>query len=443
VYWERGPEHWAQLAGLSFAGGFGVVGLFLFLVSLCGSPPTRTSLIALAACVAVALVVLGRRRTLLVPTRPEGWPRRIDARAVLAGLAALLLLAAATSVVVQLLTPGMADVDAYAIWVFKAKVIAAQPLRPVPAAMLAPALSYSHQDYPLGFPFVIAGLWAMAGHSDETLAKLVQLPVYLSLVAVMYGSLRSMLHRRAEAICVTAVFATAPVLVLHAGQAVAEAPLVLMHACSLVLLLRWMGSGGRRGELIACALFAAFAAFTKNEGLALLPIVFGAALAAALAAKADQKRKLLRDWLIAGITAAVLIAPWLLYRTRLPKTHEDYGAKLTHVQTVIQNLPRLGQVLRQYLGLFVQFDAAGPIWVVLIVVAFVGCRRFGRREVLVLWALLIAHLALYVATFVVTPWDLAVLMPMVGPKLVMHASPTAALLIALHLNGSGKRDIST
>jgi 4-amino-4-deoxy-L-arabinose transferase-like glycosyltransferase len=232
------------------------------------------------------------------------------------------------------------------------------------------------------------------------------------------------------------------VLVLHAGQAVAEAPLVLMHACSLVLLLRWMTTGGGRGDLIACAAFAAFAAFTKNEGLALLPIVLAAALAAAVAAKADQRRKLLRDWLVAALTAAVLIAPWLVYRARLPKTHEDYGTKLTHVQTVLANVPRLGQVLPHYLGLFVQFEAAGPIWAVLVIIALVGWRRFGRREVLVLWAVLIAHLALYVATFLVTPWDLNVLMPMVGPKLMMHASPAAALLIAMHLDGSGKREVS-
>jgi hypothetical protein len=89
--------------------------------------------------------------------------------------------------------------------------------------------------------------------------------------------------------------------------------------------------------------------------------------------------------------------------------------------------------LPRYLRLFVDLETAGGIWIVLLVTAAGTFRRLASPVVLVLWALLLAHLGLYAVIFLVTPWDLNVLLPMVGPKLLMHAAPAGVLLIALHL----------
>jgi hypothetical protein len=233
------------------------------------------------------------------------------------------------------------------------------------------------------------------------------------------------------ALSVTALLVASPVVVQHAGIAVAEIPLVLQHACCLVLLLQWMIDRDRR-NLIAAAAFAAFAAFTKNEGLALLPLV--GVISFAFAVSQPQRRRLLRDWAISGAVAIALIAPWSIYRHALPRTHEDYGTRLTDLAVLARSTPRLSPALGQFLGLLLQPSTAGGLWVVLGLAAAVGWRRFGALPVVALWSLLLAHMALYVLTFVVTPWDLAVLLPMVGPKLLMHAAPTAVLLIGLHLS---------
>jgi len=146
-----------------------------------------------------------------------------------------------------------------------------------------------------------------------------------------------------------------------------------------------------------------------------------------------RHKGLIWDWLIAAVTAAVIISPWLVYRHHLPHSHEDYGGKLTHLSNFLSALPRLGEVLRGYLGLFLQYQAAGFIWLVLMVIAILAWRELRRTSVLLLWMMTVGHLTLYAATFLVTPWKLDDLIPIVGPKLLMHAAPGAVLLIGVHL----------
>jgi len=420
-----GPRwHWAELIGMSMAGGFGLLGIILFDLSLLGARPSRNVLVSIA--VIAGAVLIGLRRRMPKPSWPRPVIWRCDPQILLAAVACVLLIAAISNVAVESLTPGLADIDAYAIWMLKAKIVAAEALRPIPHFLLDPSLSYSHQDYPLGMPLVVAGMYAAIGGVDEQLGKTVLLPIYLALVLVVYSALARRLNRWI-AIVVTVVFAAAPVVVQHAGIAEAEVTFVLMHACCLVLLLRWMQEGGWR-PLTASAAFAAFAAFTKNEGLALLPVVGLIALGFAVG------RHRIREWVIAAAVAVLLIGPWIIYRRHLPHTHEDYGGKLTSIATIVADLPRLRQVLPQYLGYFWEFNSAGVIWPLLLMAAAVGWRAFGQLPVVLLWTLLLVHLGLYLASFVVTPWDLNTLIPMVSPKLLMHAAPAAVLLIGLHIS---------
>jgi hypothetical protein len=424
-------RHWLEVIGLSVAAGCGVIGTLLFWLSLAGFVPSRITLIATAIITVAALFVLQRRRRLLRPIRPASLRPRWDPRTFLGILSLLLMLAAGANALTEITVRGMSDIDGYAIWLFKAKMTAMQPLRPIPAVLTDPAVSYSHQDYPLGFSLLVAGFYAAAGGIDDQTAKYLLLPIYFALAAVLYAGLRRLVRRRGEALAITSLLVAAPVMVQHAGMPVAEVPLVLQHACCLVLLLRWMYEH-RRADLIGAGLFAAFAAFTKNEGLALLPLVDLAAIAFALTQR-DRKR-LCWDWLISAIVTVAILAPWLAYRHHLPHTHEDYGTKLSDVATLREAVPRLARILPQYLGMLVQLSVAGCIWIVLAVAAVVGFRRLARPAVLVFWGFLLAHVALYALTFMVTPWNLDILLPMVGPKLLLHVAPAAALLIGMHLS---------
>lgn len=418
--------HWAELLGLSYAAGFGMLGIILFDLSLLEVVPDRR-LLLLIAIAAIAMIGIWTQRGRLSCFIRGKWQWNFR---FLLGVTGLVLIALAiANAAASLHTTGLYEVDEYAIWVFKAKLVAIQALHPIPAALLDPSLSYSHQDYPLGMPFTLAGMFAAIGSTNLLLAKYALLGAYIALAAVLYGALRRQIDM-VFAAAITAVVIGAPVMMKHAGMAVAEVPLVLMHAACLVMLLRWMQCADRRA-LLGSGFFAACAAFTKNEGLALLPLwAVIVCIWAAIEPKARRPRAFLSFIIIIG----ALLIPWLIFRTFLPHTHEDYGSKLASPATLLGHLPRLREILLPYIALMWDYKTVGGIWLILLVVAVVHPGAFRRRMALLLWLMLLGHIGLYALTFMVTPWDTGILIPMVGPKLLMHATPLAAMLIGLHLH---------
>ncbi len=430
-----GVRHWAELAGLSVAAGVGLASLGLFLASVAGLPPTRG--VIAGGCVATAVgaaAVVWRRGRLATPSVPAR-RRRLDPTGVVGLLAAAAVAAAVANVRAEVNSPGLADIDEYATWMFKAKALSAVPLRPVPAVLVDPGLSYSHQDYPLLLPLLVAGAYAAVGRVDESAGKLVLLPMYLSLVAVVYGAVRRD-HRRAVAVIVTAVAVAGPTVVEKAGLGVGELPVTLYVAATASLLARWTRRH-ERPDLLLAGGFAAAAAFSKNEGLALLPVFGVAALVYAACRPPPDRRRLLADWTAAAVGTAVLIGPWLAYRLVLPKTHEDYGGRFASAAALAHGVARLPSVLASVVGHMLSVREAGAVWLVLALTAAAGRRALAGGPARVLWAVLLAQLGLYVAAFVVTPWDPAVLVPMVTPKLLAQAAPVAAVLISLHLSAAG------
>ena len=425
----RPPRHWLEIAGLSFAAGLAVIPAVLFLFSLVGFRPSKTILGLIALATIVALVGLVLRQRLLRLSLPAKAVK--DKFSLLGGIGLVVIVLAAGNVDARSSWPGMNDFDAFGIWMFKAKVLAIQPLHRLPAMFRDPGLSYSHQDYPLSFPLLISGLYAAAGAVVEPLAKSLLLPTFLAVVAVMYAGLRS-LHRRAVALALTALFAATPTLLLNASVSVAETPLLLFFTATWVMLLRWT-QRGRRADLISAACFAAAAAFTKNEGLAMLPVVGAGSLV--LAVTRPHRRRVVVDWSIAAAISFALVLPWLIFRRGLPHTHEDYGGKLTDPAVIAAGFSHLRPVLTGLAGWMFYGPTAGPVWFVLVVAAVVGYRSFTFGPVLLFWFVLVAQLGLYVGTFLVTPWKLEQLIPMIAPKLLVQVSPVAVVLIGLHLRG--------
>jgi hypothetical protein len=422
-----GRRHWLELIGLCFAAGGGVVVLMLFYVSLAGARPDRTTLAVIGAIAVIVIVFQHQSKKRLLPTVPA--PRTKTDPLALLGLGSLALILLVISRVSSRSTwPVFEDIDAFAIWMFKAKWVALQPLLPIPPEFRDPSLSYSHQDYPLGFPLLIAGLYAMAGRIDDTLAGLLLLAIYLAMIAVMYSAVRT-LHRRAIALILTAIFIAAPQLSEGGGFPVPETWLILQYTAALSLLLRWMQQGNRR-DLMLAALFMAAAAFAKNEGTALAALM---ALVAILHALLQKKRKSLLDFTSAACIGIPLILPWLIYRAFLPKTHEDYGGKLSSPGLILQNLGRVAHILPAYVGWLFNASRFGLLGYLLVIAALMFPKAFRRAPVLLLWAILLIQLGLYLATFIVTPWDVGMLMKMVTPRLLTQASPVMVMLIALHM----------
>jgi hypothetical protein len=480
-----GVRHWVQTLAYCYAAGTGVIGFSLFLISLAGFKPCAGILIGIAIVAILMIVLLLRRESLCVLSVPS--PRgRIGALTLLGILSLGLIVSAGANVATTAAWPGLNDIDSFGIWAFKAKWVFLAPLRPLPRAFVDPLLSYAHQDYPLGVPFNIAGLYAVVGKVDEDAAKMLLVPTWLALTGIIYGAIRR-IHRRAIAVTLTAIFCSAPNLTQNAGLIVAETPLILALAGAASQLLCWIESGDRR-ELMLGGLFIAMAAFTKNEGLALLPVYGLVAMIAAslpsstgigefpfwsplpvlrervrVRAERDQPfgdhgkapspppspgvpgegvsswRKTFSQLWPAAMLCLLCIGPWLIFRRHLPYTHEDYGGRLLSAAVIRQIPQRLGG-LGQFFQRFADGRNAGLIWYLLALTTILWPRALLGKAAVCLWAILLVQMTLYLATFIVTPWEVNVLVPMITPKLQTQMTPVAILIIALNVRSISAGD---
>jgi hypothetical protein len=342
----------------------------------------------------------------------------------------LAALAAATAIAVGI---PIINWDSFAMWGLKAKVLFQHPLTPRPGYFTDHALSFSHLDYPLLLPMLLAGAYGTIGHVDEHLGKII-LPMLLAgQMLIGYCGARLWLGRLG-ALVVTVLLICAPMGMESCSIFTADMPLATFRLGSIVYLVRWIGNR-RRCDLIVCSLSTVFAALTKNEGLALAAVnalMLMAFLASLLISNRNQRRQAFIDAAVFSSILLVGIGTWLAWRAGLPHTDENYPS-LFSWSTFAGNANRFGIVLPSVARGMTQVSLWGALWIAVPILAASGYRAFARRQTMVLWAILILHLALYTLVYLIAPWnDVHLLLRDSLHRLLLHVAPTAAFLIAAH-----------
>jgi hypothetical protein len=412
-----------QLTGLVSAVGAGAMGLLLFWASLMGFAPSRKLLVILGGLTVAGLLVMKMKNRLIQVSfratgddKCNGW---LVAPLMVMGAGLALMVGGALS------TP-LSEWDALATWGFKAKVLTYDALRPVPAYFHDLTFSYSHLDYPLMLPFLTAGAYAAMGTVDDRAGKLVSLFLDALLVLVVYSGLRWKL-RRLPAACLSAIATLLPVMFRYAGIGCADLPLAMFYAGSVFFMAKWIEE--RQGkDLILAILFSAFAAFTKNEGLA-LALANGLVLLVVGPWRGRRSAWTGGAVFFAGLLA--ISAPWFFWNSSLPRTHEDYGSKLLS-PLLVTHLPKLKQIIPAMIVQTAEFQWWGLLWVLAVVMALLGWRAFKRRYVRAVWILLGLQLMSYALAYSVTPWELTALMPLTLDRLLLQTVPAVILLTGWH-----------
>jgi hypothetical protein len=260
------------------------------------------------------------------------------------------------------------DWDAWAIWGAKAKVLALGqgPLRDV--------TYFDHADYPLLWP----SLWAFsgwcAGGWEEHWSR-VWGPVLMLLCAWETGVIIHRLSLNATAgLFGAALFVSIPMVPLLASWSYAEAPLWLMSACSFGRLLLWRKEKENRHLLIA-ALFAAAAAYTKNEGLFIAALCFSWLILVA----PREWRTCLR-WYALPLT--LLYLPWFLWVRGVLAlgSHAVEGFQGGGGAALVRALDRLPAALKSIGAMWLDIRQWNlVVWVVLALSLVHLCRARGHR----------------------------------------------------------------
>ncbi len=517
-----------ETLGLSQALGAGNMGVILLFASLAGFTPSRPLLGCVAGAVALALAVLSRKRRLVrieVPLlynslncshaandlpspckragsilhRPSS-PREPDpsGSSILGcGLAALgklgvwdglllllpagLLLYLLLAVSCHALAIPLYEWDAFGIWGLKAKVLTHEALRANPAYFHDASLSYSHPDYPLLLPFLTSGVYGAMGQVDDRLGKIILPPLFAAFGVIAYLALRWKLPRN-QAWFLTAALLALPLCTRWAGAGYADVLLTLFYGGSIFFLVKWLEEDSG-ADLALAALFSAYGALTKSEGLGLAVInvvVLFAFLAPRLnrrplmyprsagfqpavsptssrqspevgrgvggsqrlrignprygrlqvCATLNTHRLMAGVWFVVGLV--VLLLPWLLWSRNLPRTHE------ASLKNVVAHLPSLGIIVRAFVGELLKLSDWGGLWLLLVLAAVLGWKALRVPRVLALWTLLALHLGLYGAAYAATSRDLNNLLTFSLDRVLLHVTPAAIYLIGYHWAGLGE-----
>lgn len=158
--------------------------------------------------------------------------------------------------------------DAWAIWNLRARFLfrGGEYWRDG----LSPLLSWSHPDYPLLVPGVIARGWTFAGGETTAVPIAVDFLYTFAAVGILVAAVWTLRGRTQGMLAGLSLLGT-PFFVAHGAAQYAEIPIAGYLLASLVLLHRAdQASQGVGGTYALAGLLAGMAAWTKNEGLLFL-----------------------------------------------------------------------------------------------------------------------------------------------------------------------------
>lgn len=235
------------VAGEAYLLGAGVASLLLLAMSMAGIAWSATALIV-GAVVVAALSLVGVRKTFYVP--PLRWWNVGDlfTLALVAGYTRLALASAPV------------EVDFIFMWGIKAKKFFFA--RGIDWAYLKDPINWGcHPDYPQLVPFVFDVHALLGGGWDDRSLGLVNVAFGAAALLVIRGWLAEEISAPwsvvASAMLMPLVFS--PYMGMAEGAIIAYSIAALLHL--------------RSGQTLRAAVFLGFAAFTKNEGLALIVAV--------------------------------------------------------------------------------------------------------------------------------------------------------------------------
>jgi hypothetical protein len=287
----------AALLATGFLLGCGFLGLELFFLSVLGVAWTRTSVVLGALPVLIVALwragvspaavgrlarlrfVVGRDARRLRPRRPLSH--------VLDGVIALPIIGHGFYAT----WTGLYEWDFFGIWGLKGRTFFDHG----GIDWNFVKTSISHPDYPLLVPLLYDLVAIAGGRWDERALGLVFTGMCAAVVMIARTQLGEELDSKTFAAIAT-LAVVFPALNLWVGLAEGA---VMAFGCAGLLFIR-------RGEMVIGAVLLGFAAWSKNEGVALI----GATVVALLVAR--RFRDVLRMW-----PAVVIIAPWLITRAVL------------------------------------------------------------------------------------------------------------------------------
>ena len=275
--WRHSEVLRSRVLMVSLAAGMGLglsSGVFFLWLCLVGAPSSGFPLSELAVLILLASVALHARRQ----RRPRPRPSVTEHAAVVPPNHPLLSLAlwlstgcATLAFLAHSIVSPQGGWDAWMTWNMHARAIyrGGDHWRSVVTGLPA----WSHPDYPLLLPASVARIWTYMGEATQLAPVTVAILFTFATVSLLYASV-SRLRSRTQGALAALVLLGTKFFLLHGASQFADVPFgFFMLATFALLALPEVWPDDRPRLLALAGATAGLAAWTKNEGLLLLPAV--------------------------------------------------------------------------------------------------------------------------------------------------------------------------
>lgn len=295
-----------------------------------------------------------------------------------------------------------------------------------------------NRHYPLLIPLVESWVYTALGCVNERLVKII-FPLFFTMLLLIIYTAQRKFFSRTHALLFTALLASLPnfVLIGHcsfAGTAIsgyADVPLSFFYSVSTIYLYLWIKEHNRDYITIA-AIFAAFAMFTKDEGIALFLINAMVLSLYTISNFKDESKIKIRHVLTYIFVPIVICMPWFMYKMEIPKTG-GYGPESFAISIIIQNIHRIPIILITFMTEFINLIQWNVLWVLLGVSTLFAVKETFKKPTVYLFLIIILQLSLGVLIFVVSPLDLTLHMHKHLARYLILVAPIAIFLMSIQV----------
>jgi hypothetical protein len=411
---------WALLLSLAVLVGFGsssltfTLTLFLFDGSLLALWLLDLSVLA----VAVAVYVRREPPPSVAVTsqmQPIHW--------VLVSCLALAAGAAVTIFIVNTIATPHGEWDAWAIWNMRARFLS--EAGPQWRAAFDERLAWSHPDYPLLLPSLVARAWLQLGSTPTVVPASVAFLFAAAALGILYGAL-STLRGRSQALLGSLCLVGTLTFVQAAATQLADLPVgcLLLATCAM-LAFHWRG--GDRMSAFWAGFLCAMAAWTKNEGALFMVCVFVVAAFRVLRAR----RVGAEAWpFLTGLAPTLIVLA--VFKIRLAPSSYLFAEGGGQILMQILTPARYVEIGYAFATAVVRLGGWLGAALVAYAILMGGTRdEDSRRASLAVAGLVTLMLAGLFAVYVITPKDLAWQLQFSLDRLLLQLWPSALLAFFL------------
>jgi hypothetical protein len=320
--------------------------------------------------------------------------------------------------------------DAWAIWNMHARFISAGPQGW--ENLFSPHIYWTHPDYPLLIPGIIARNWGFIGSGTQMVPITIAFIFTFGTVGLLVAAVSFLKGRYISALAGIALLGTASFVQLGANQ-YADIPLGFFILSTLMLsLLYEKFKPGNKGILVLAGLSAGFAGWTKNEGL-LFIMVFLATRFLVVAWHRNIKT-CFREYLSLGKGLIPMGLVILYFNIKIAPGSDLFNDSWAHIPDKLTDAERYFTIIKGFVREF--FLSGNGLVLVLMAFIFLAGVKLDKEIkigvytcLLVLMLMLVGYFLIYVITPKSLEWQLATSLERLSYQLVASMLLTVSMFL--------------